>query len=172
MLIFASFLVKNYIRKKIKSLLKCLIIDFKIKNPKIAVSGLNPHSGEDGKIGLEEKKTIYPVINEFKTKGINISGPYPCDSMFSKKNIKKFDCFITMFHDQALIAFKLLSFDEGVNFTSGLSVVRTSPCHGTAYDLVGKNIAKEDSLLNAIRLANRIYLNRNYDKKIFRPKFS
>ena len=90
-----------------------------------------------------------------------IKGPISPDAIFLNKNLKKFDCIITMYHDQALIPFKILNYDDGVNFTSGLSFIRTSPCHGTAYDIVGKNIANEKSLLNAIKLANLINKNRN-----------
>ena len=169
--------VTNYIntqnlKNKINSLINSLINDFNIKNPKIAISGLNPHAGENSKIGIEEKKIIIPIVKYFKQQKKSISGPFSGDSIFLKFNRKKYDCILTMLHDQALIPFKLLSFDKGVNFTSGLSFVRTSPCHGTAYDLVGKNKASEKSLYNAILLANKIYKYKKNDKKISRTKFS
>tara|TARA_Y100000590_G_C15745483_1_gene1021828 strand:+ start:2999 stop:3994 length:996 start_codon:yes stop_codon:yes gene_type:complete len=168
----SSYINKRFIKNKLILLIKTLENDFKIKKPKIIVSGLNPHAGESGKIGKEEEEIIIPVIKYLKQKNFNVYGPASADSLFTKKNIDKFDCILTMYHDQALIPFKLLNFNNGVNFTSGLSFIRTSPCHGTAYDLVGTNKASESSLLNAILLANKIFLNRNYVKKISRTKFS
>ena len=162
---------KSLLRNKINSLLKTLKYDLNIKNIKIAVSGLNPHSGEKGIIGNKEEKIIKPIIDEFKRKGIKIYGPIPGDTIFLPSNLNKYDCFITMFHDQALIPFKLLSFDKGINFTAGLNVIRTSPCHGTAYDIANKNTASELSLYNSIMYSNKIYINRNGNKKISWSKF-
>lgn len=156
-----KYINKSYVRKKIKKLFVSLNKDFNLNNFKIGISGLNPHAGENGKIGVEEKKILTPIIKEFKKKGFMIKGPISPDAIFLNKNLKKFDCIITMYHDQALIPFKILNYDDGVNFTSGLSFIRTSPCHGTAYDIVGKNIGNEKSLLNAIKLANLINKNRN-----------
>ena len=162
---------KDYLKKKINSLIKTLILDLNINKPKIAITGLNPHSGENGKIGLEEKKIIEPVIKFYKRKKIYLSGPYSADSIFLNKNLKKFDCIITMYHDQGLIPFKILNFFEGVNYTGGLNIIRSSPCHGTAYDLVGKKGTKYNSLLNSILLINKVYKNRKNAKKISRSKF-
>ena len=162
--------VKNYINKKflikkIYSIIEALQFNFKIKKMNIAVSGLNPHSGENGKIGKEENQIIKPVIEYFRKNNFKVDGPISGDSIFLKKNIIKYDCIITMYHDQALIPFKLLNFYSGVNFTSGIDIIRTSPCHGTAYDVVGKKIANEKSLYNAIILANKIYKNRKQCQK-------
>jgi len=167
-----DYINKEFITKKIYAILNSLKKDFNFNNTKIAISGLNPHSGESGKIGFEEIKILQPIIKEFKKRGIMIDGPISADSIFMNYNIKKYDCIITIYHDQALIPFKILNFNDGVNFTSGLDIIRTSPCHGTAYNIVGKKIAGEKSLYNAILLANIIYKNRYNDKKILKSKFS
>tara|TARA_B100000029_G_C17506831_1_gene934784 strand:+ start:240 stop:1235 length:996 start_codon:yes stop_codon:yes gene_type:complete len=164
-------LTKTKLIKKINEIIECLQQDFKIKKPTIGVSGLNPHSGENGNFGKEEINIIRPAISYFQRKKINIHGPIPPDSIFIRKNINKYDCIITMYHDQSLIPFKIIDFHGGVNFTSCNTVIRTSPCHGTAYDIVGKKIANEESLLNAIKLANKIYKNRYNNEKIIRSKF-
>ena len=164
-------LTKTKMIKKITEIIRCLQKDLKIKKPVIAISGLNPHSGENGNFGKEEINIIKPAINHFKRKKINIYGPISPDSIFINQNINKYDCVITMYHDQSLIPFKIIDFNGGVNFTSCSEVIRTSPCHGTAYDIVGKNIASEKSLLNAIKLANKIYKNRYNNEKIIRSKF-
>lgn len=134
---------------------------FKIKKPKIAVLGLNPHAGENGAFGNEEKTTIIPAILKAKKKGIECEGPFPADTIFNKIIYdKKFDVAICMYHDQGLIPLKLLSFDKGVNITLGLPVVRTSPDHGTAYDIAGLGIASEGSLFNAIKFAAEMIDNK------------
>ena len=152
-------LKKNYIYNKIISLNKTLIEDFKIKDPKLLISGINPHAGENGLFGSEENKLLKPIIKKLK-KNIKIKGPISGDSMLINSNRNKFDCFIFNFHDQALIPFKLLSNYEGINFTSGLSVLRVSPDHGTAYDLVGKSIAKSKSLHNCFKFIIKASRNR------------
>ena len=152
---------KNYIFNKIILLNKVLINDFNIKNPKMIISGLNPHAGENGLIGNEEIKYIKPVLIKLKKRNINIDGIVSGDALLTKNNIKKYSCFIFIFHDQALIPFKYISQNSGVNFTSGLKIIRVSPDHGTAYKIVGKNIANNKSLLNCFSFINKIYSNRN-----------
>ena len=157
-------LTRKKIFEKIKILHKSLSRDFNIKNPKIAVSSLNPHSGEEGSIGKEEVKIIIPCINSFKEMGMKIEGPLPADTLFYKKNLNKFDARICMFHDQALIPLKTIDFYGGINFTAGLSFVRTSPDHGTAFNLAGKNKANPKSLIYAIKQALIISKNRKINE--------
>src|SRR5690606_9055131 len=118
-----------------------LIKDFAVQRPKIAVLGLNPHAGENGKMGLEEKEVIIPAINKAKSEGILAFGPFPADGFFGAANLDKYDAVLAMYHDQGLTVFKALAFDEGVNYTAGLPIVRTSPDHGTAFDIAGQNKA-------------------------------
>jgi len=151
---------KTLIYNKILALNKTLIRDFKIKKPKIMISGINPHAGENGKIGLEEELYIKPLIKKAKKNKIQIYGPISGDAMINKKNIINYDCFLFIYHDQALIPFKLLSNYEGINFTSNLKVIRLSPDHGTAEDIVGKNIATVKSLVNCFKIGKQIYRNR------------
>ena len=152
-------ITKTLLRKIIKISLDWLKIDLGKKNPSIAVLGLNPHAGENGRIGREEKETIVPVIEEFKNCNENIAGPFPADSFFAEK-FKKFDLVVAMYHDQALIPFKLLSFNSGVNVTAGLKFIRTSPVHGTAYDIAGRNKADCGSMIESIKLVRIISENR------------
>ena len=151
---------KNFIINKLKCMNKSLNEDFNIKKPKILISGLNPHSGENGAIGDEEIKFIIPAINKLKRLKVHIVGPVSADSMISKKNIRSFDSLIFMYHDQALIPFKYISKNSGVNFTSNLSIIRVSPDHGTAYDIVGKNKANSSSILNCFKVIDKISKNR------------
>ncbi len=151
---------KNYIYKKIILLLETLKIDFQIKNPKIVISGINPHSGENGKIGNEEILYIKPAIKKLLMNNISIEGPFSTDSLFFKNYLKKYDCFICNYHDQALIPFKIISGFKGINYTGSLDIIRVSPDHGTAYNLVGKNIANSESLLNCFKLINTFIKNR------------
>ncbi|MDN3669850.1 4-hydroxythreonine-4-phosphate dehydrogenase PdxA [Echinicola jeungdonensis] len=144
------------IKKKLKIMLRSLKDDFGIDKPKIAVLGLNPHAGEDGLLGEEEAKVIQPAIREFQDEGHMIFGPYAPDGFFGMMHQKKFDGILAMYHDQGLIPFKALSFETGVNFTAGLPIIRTSPDHGTAYNIAGKNIADEGSMRAAIYLAQDI----------------
>jgi 4-hydroxythreonine-4-phosphate dehydrogenase len=129
---------------------------FNIPNPKITVCGLNPHSGESGTMGKEEIQTIIPAIKKSKKAGINVTGPYASDTIFYKAIKGHYDFVIAMYHDQGLIPLKTLYFDEGVNVTLGLPFVRTSPDHGTAYDIAGKGIANSKSMEEAIKLAAKM----------------
>lgn len=138
---------------KIEQILQSLKGDFGIKKPRLAVLGLNPHAGENGLLGTEEIDTIIPVLKTFKEKGNLVFGPFPADGFFAAGTYKQYDAILAMYHDQGLIPFKTLAFNEGVNFTAGLSAVRTSPDHGTAYNIAGKNQAEPGSLLQAIYLA-------------------
>ena len=136
--------------------------DFKIINPKIAVLGLNPHAGENDMLGTEESTIISPAITMLKEKEkIIAEGPFSADSFFSEEKLKKYDGIIAMYHDQGLIPFKTLSFSKGVNFTAGLEMIRTSPVHGVAYDITGKNRANSDSFKAAIYNACDVFLSRN-----------
>lgn len=146
------------LRDTIKTLRSSLISDLGYWNPEIAVLGLNPHSGEDGNLGDEEVDIITPVIKSLKN--INVRGPFVPDSFFGKHLYKKYDAILGMYHDQVLIPFKMLNFEKGVNFTAGLPVVRTSPDHGTAFDIAGKGIADESSMIQAARWAEKIIINR------------
>ena len=152
---------KNSIYNKIISLNETLVKDFNKKYPKILIAGINPHAGEQNTIGLEESLYIKPTINKLLIKKINIEGPYSADGIINKRNLDKFDCFVFNYHDQALIPFKILSKNRGINFTSGLDIIRVSPAHGTGYDIVGKNIAKINGLINCFKFIKKINTNRN-----------
>tara|TARA_B100000963_G_C22502958_1_gene614709 strand:+ start:52 stop:1029 length:978 start_codon:yes stop_codon:yes gene_type:complete len=156
---------KNFLYNQILNINNTLKIDFNIKTPKLMVSGLNPHAGENGKVGIEELKYIIPVIKKLKQKGITIDGPNSADSILIKKNLSKYDCFIFMYHDQALIPFKFISQFSGVNYTGNLSFIRTSPDHGTAYNLVGSKLISHKSFLNSYKLIKEIYKNRKIYEK-------
>ena len=162
----AQELTQEKIIKKIRALNQSLIQDFEIRKPKIAVLGLNPHAGDNGVIGDEEKNSIIPAINQLKAEGMLVYGPYPADGFFGNESYKKFDAVLAMYHDQGLIPFKTIAFNSGVNFTAGLPVVRTSPDHGTAYDIAGKNSASEESFRRAIYTAIDIYKVRKLYKEI------
>ncbi|MFA0960705.1 4-hydroxythreonine-4-phosphate dehydrogenase PdxA [Roseivirga sp. BDSF3-8] len=153
-------LTPEVLRSKLDMMLYSLKNDFGILKPKVAVLGLNPHAGEEGLLGTEDRDLITPVINSYKDKGHLVFGPYPADGFFGMGHFKKFDAVLAMYHDQGLVPFKTLSFGSGVNFTAGLSYVRTSPDHGTAYDIAGKNLASEESMLQAIFLAADIVKKR------------
>ncbi len=156
---------KAYLYEKILNLHSTLKKDFNIKNPKILLSGLNPHAGENGEIGIEEKKYIKPIISKLQNKGIKIIGPVSADSMLIKKNISSFNCFVFMYHDQALIPFKYISKFSGVNYTGNLDIIRTSPDHGTAYNLINSNEISNKSLINCFKLIKKIFKNRILDAK-------
>lgn len=149
-------LTRELIAKKIKIMEQSLKVDFGIDKPTIAVLGLNPHAGDEGTIGDEEEKVIRPAIIELKKSGLLVSGPYSADGFFGSGNFKKFDGVLATYHDQGLIALKSLSFGEGVNYTAGHGVVRTSPDHGTGYDIAGQNLADESSFRKALFLAKDI----------------
>lgn len=156
----SSNLTKELILEKLFILNETLQRDFIIRKPRIAVLGLNPHCGENGIIGREEETVIIPAINEVREKDILAFGPYSADGFFGSGDFNKFDAVLAMYHDQGLAPFKALTFDDGVNYTAGLPVVRTSPAHGTAYDIAGKNQANFLPMCNAIRLAVDIFNNR------------
>ena len=152
---------KDLVKQKIKLLETCLLNDFKIKKPKIAVLAINPHAGDNGLIGNEDQSIITPAINSFKGTASSINGPFSADTFFVNENYKKYDGVIASYHDQGLIPFKTISFGKGVNFTAGLPVVRTSPDHGTGFDIAGKGIADHTSFTNAINLGLQVYKLRN-----------
>jgi len=140
---------------------------FGVPNPKIAISGLNPHSGDEGVIGFEEKEIISPAIDKAKkTFGFNIEGPFAADSLFTGKKLSRYDFFIAMYHDQGLIPLKMKCFSEAVNVTLNLPIIRTSVDHGTAYDIAGKNIANENSLILAVKTADKMVKNAKVNKNI------
>jgi 4-hydroxythreonine-4-phosphate dehydrogenase len=149
----------DVVAEKINQLHQSLIKDFGIRKPKIAVLGLNPHAGDNGAIGNEDKEIIIPAIEKTKMDGL-VYGPYAADGFFGNSVYKQFDAVLAMYHDQGLIPFKTLAFNEGVNYTAGLNVVRTSPDHGTAFEIAGKNVANEQSFKKAIYTAIDIFKNR------------
>ncbi len=151
---------KELILDKLNIFNKSLIKDFNIRKPKIAILGLNPHAGDNGLIGEEEQTSIIPAIKTAAEKNILAFGPYPADGFFGSGDHTKFDGILAMYHDQGLIPFKTLSFDQGVNFTAGLPIIRTSPAHGTAYEIAGNNAASEKSFRQAIYIAIDIFKNR------------
>ncbi|MBC7884671.1 MAG: 4-hydroxythreonine-4-phosphate dehydrogenase PdxA [Saprospiraceae bacterium] len=156
----AGSITKELIIEKLKILNKTLIIDFNLERPVISVLGLNPHASDDSVIGDEEERIIRPAIIEAKKQGIIAAGPYSADGFFGSGLWKKSDAVLAMYHDQGLIPFKALSFGSGTNVTAGLTFVRTSPDHGTAYDIAGTNVADESSLIQAIFTAVEIVKNR------------
>jgi 4-hydroxythreonine-4-phosphate dehydrogenase len=162
----SNAITKELIIEKLLVFNKSLKEDFMIVRPRIAVLGLNPHAGDEGVIGDEEQKTIIPALKEAEKQGVVCVGPYAADGFFGSGQFSKFDGILAMYHDQGLIPFKSISMDSGVNFTAGLSVIRTSPAHGTAYDLAGKNMASEDSFRQAIYTTCDIYQNRMINKEI------
>jgi 4-hydroxythreonine-4-phosphate dehydrogenase len=157
----ASHLTEDLIKQKIETIKQSLIQDFSINKPKIAVLGLNPHAGDGGVIGKEDDTILKPVIKKLFEKGTMVFGPYPADGFFGNCQYEKFDAVIAAYHDQGLIPFKTLSFGNGVNYTAGLNKIRTSPDHGTAYDIAGKGIANHNSFKEAVFLAIDIYNSRN-----------
>lgn len=156
----SSSITKEAILSKIRIIAKSLQQDFSISKPRIAVFGLNPHAGDNGLLGNEEKDIILPAIIQAKKEGIIALGPYPADGFFGSEDYRKFDAILAMYHDQGLIPFKLASFERGVNYTAGLPVVRTSPAHGTAYAIAGEDKASPESFRQALYLALDIHKNR------------
>ncbi|BAP33566.1 4-hydroxythreonine-4-phosphate dehydrogenase [Chryseobacterium sp. StRB126] len=157
----AENISKEKIKKQIRVLNQTLIEDFCIQKPKIAVLGLNPHAGDGGVIGTEEIEIISPAIQELSDNGILAFGPFPADSFFQPNKYRNFDGVLAMYHDQGLAPFKTLAYEEGVNYTAGLPFIRTSPDHGVAYDIAGKNIADEQSFMEAIFTAIKVFNNRS-----------
>ena len=156
----AEKITSELIYKKIKLMHQSLKVDFNIRKPKIAVLGLNPHAGDNGLLGTEDIDIIAPAIARAKKEDLIVFGPYPADGYFGAHTYHQFDGTLAMYHDQGLIPFKFANFETGVNFTAGLPVVRTSPDHGTAYNIAGKNEANEQSFREAIYLACDIVKNR------------
>lgn len=159
-------LSKELIQEKMAIFHRSLKYDFGIDSPRIAVFSLNPHAGDNGLLGKEEQNIIIPAIKEMTAKGIQCFGPYPADGFMGSGNYMHFDGILAMYHDQGLAPFKALAMDEGVNFTAGLPIVRTSPAHGTAYDIVGKGIASEDSFRQAVYVAIDVFRNRCMEREI------
>ena len=174
----ASHITKEAIMSKARIFNQSLKRDFRISSPRIAVLALNPHAGDNGLLGTEEQDIIKPAIEELAAEEINAFGPYPADGFFGSDMMDKFDGVLAMYHDQGLAPFKAIAGDEGVNYTAGLPIVRTSPSHGTAYDIAGKCVADENSFRQAIYTAIDIYRNRiEYDipyadplKKLYHEK--
>ncbi|MCQ2261176.1 MAG: 4-hydroxythreonine-4-phosphate dehydrogenase PdxA [Bacteroidales bacterium] len=160
-----SAITHNLLYDKIMLMNESLKRDFGVPMPKIAVLALDPHAGDNGVIGNHDATIVKPVIDEVQSKGVLAYGPYPSDGFFGNSEFSKFDGVLALYHDQGLIPFKLMSFTEGVNFTAGLPYVRTSPAHGTAFDIAGKDKASEQSFRSAVYLACNILRNRKeYDE--------
>lgn len=153
-------ITEDLLLKKIRVMNNSLRMDFNIRKPRIAILGINPHAGDQGLIGSEEEEIIKPAILKANEEGILTFGPYPSDGIFGSANYRNFDGILAMYHDQGMLPFKTFAFDSGVNFTAGLPIVRTSPAHGTAFDIAGKNIASPQSFRQAIYLALDIHKNR------------
>ncbi len=162
----SATITKELIMEKMSIFHRSLKQDFGIDSPRIAVFSLNPHAGDNGVIGTEESEVIIPAMQEMIAKGIQCFGPYPADGFMGSGNFTRFDGILAMYHDQGLAPFKALAMDEGVNFTAGLPIVRTSPAHGTAYDIAGQGIASEASFRQAIYTAIDVYRNRIIEKEI------
>ena len=166
----AKHLNEKLISSKIKTIIQTLKQDFEIEKPKVAVLGLNPHSGDNGVIGQEEEKIMKPALKKLFEAGNMVFGPFPADGFFGSAQYEKYDAVIATYHDQGLIPFKTLSFGNGVNYTAGLNKVRTSPDHGTAYEIAGKGVANHESFKEAVYLAIDIYNKRNdYQELIKNP---
>lgn len=160
----AGTISSKFLTGQMKLIYRILQTELYIKNPLIAVLSLNPHSGDNGLIGTEEIEIITPVIRKIRGSGYDFSGPYSADGFFGNKVYLNFDAVICFYHDQAMIPFKIIAGDKGVNYTGGLPIVRTSPAHGTAFDIAGKGIARIESTLEAIKLAYKLAKRRYYDK--------
>lgn len=162
----ASQLTEELIVKKIETIKQSLIQDFSINKPKIAVLGLNPHCGDGGVIGKEDDKILKPALKKIFEKGTLVFGPFAADGFFGSNQFEKYDAVVATYHDQGLIPFKTLSFGKGVNYTAGLEKIRTSPDHGTAFDIAGKGIADYNSFKEAVYLAIDVYDSRNQHAEI------
>jgi 4-hydroxythreonine-4-phosphate dehydrogenase len=157
----SGLLTRKLIRQKIEVIHKSLVRDWQIKKPRIAVLGLNPHAGEAGDIGTEDKRIVAPVVKQLAGNTMNIKGPFPADAFFARYTPRDYDVVIAMYHDQGLIPLKMSSGGRAVNISAGLPIVRTSPDHGTAFDIAGKGIADPGSMIEAIKLAVTIAKNRH-----------
>jgi 4-hydroxythreonine-4-phosphate dehydrogenase len=162
----SSVITRELVVKKLKVLSYSLLSDFGIRNPRIAVLGLNPHAGDEGLLGKEEQEVIVPALEEARKARILAFGPFPADGFFGAGRFAQFDAVLAMYHDQGLAPFKALTMDNGVNYTAGLPVVRTSPAHGTAFELAGKNEASPTSFRNALYTAVDVVRNRKNYKEI------
>lgn len=156
----ANIITEDVIREKVENVTTSLKQDFGISKPKVAMLAINPHAGDSGVIGDEDDKILKPTIEKIKSEGTLVYGPYSADSFFGSNTYKSFDAIIASYHDQGLIPFKTIAFGQGVNYTAGLNKVRTSPDHGTAYEIAGKGVADETSLKQAIYMAIQIFRNR------------
>lgn len=166
----AAAITKDTIVEKATILHQSLKRDFRISNPRIAILALNPHAGDNGLLGAEEHDVIMPAVEELAAKSIQAFGPYPADGFFGAGSYSHFDGILAMYHDQGLAPFKTIALDSGVNYTAGLPLVRTSPDHGTAYDIAGKGLADENSMRQAIFTAIDIFRNRkDYDEPLQNP---
>jgi 4-hydroxythreonine-4-phosphate dehydrogenase len=152
----AQYITREKVESKLRILEQSLRKDFGISKPRIAVLGLNPHAGDSGLIGQEEEQVLKPLISDFRNKGKLVYGPFSPDGFFATGQHVKYDAVLAMYHDQGLIPFKSIAFEDGVNFTAGLPIVRTSPDHGTAFNIAGKNMANEGSLRSAVYKAVEI----------------
>ncbi len=161
-----SKITKESILAKLRTLNETLTMDFSIRKPRIAVLGLNPHAGDQGVLGTEEQDIIIPALDEAKQEGIMALGPYPADGLFGSEQFKNFDAILAMYHDQGLAPFKALTFSKGVNYTAGLPFIRTSPDHGTAFDIAGQDKANFDSFRQAVYLAIDVCNNRRENKEL------
>ena len=161
-----EMITKELILKKTRLMHQSLTRDFGIRKPRIAILGLNPHAGDKGVIGAEEEQVIIPAVQQAFDEGMLVFGPYPADGFFGSAAFRQFDGILAMYHDQGLIPFKALSFKSGVNFTAGLPYVRTSPAHGTAYDIAGRNEASPDAFREAVYLAIDVVRNRRMYEEI------
>lgn len=159
----APLLTARRIREAISTIVDSLRRDFQIESPAIAVLGLNPHAGEGGDFGLEDTTVIAPALRSLRASGARLEGPLPADGLFARYRPGRYDAVVAMYHDQGLIPFKLLARNRGVNFTAGLSMIRTSPAHGTAFDIAGTGTADPTSMAEAIRLAARLAGRRRID---------
>jgi 4-hydroxythreonine-4-phosphate dehydrogenase len=155
---------RNYLIKKIRILHSSLKKDFAVQEPAIAVLSLNPHAGEGGLLGKEERESIIPAIQAARRKGIQVEGPFPSDAFFGSRCERKYDAILALYHDQGLIPFKISNFENGVNVTAGLPTVRTSPDHGTAFNIAGKGIANPSSFIEAVKTAVEIINNRKRNR--------
>jgi 4-phospho-D-threonate 3-dehydrogenase / 4-phospho-D-erythronate 3-dehydrogenase len=159
-------LTRPLLREKVRIVHAALQQDWKIRAPRIAILGLNPHAGEDGDIGSEDKRIILPVVHEFRRRKLRIEGPFPADAFFGTYEPGNYDAVLAMYHDQGLIPLKMTSFGCGVNISVGLNIIRTSPDHGTAFDIAGRGVADPGSMIEAMTLAALVATNR----RVFRKK--
>ncbi len=156
----SSLITKELILRRCRVIARSMARDFGLASPRLAIAGLNPHAGEKGRMGVEERDVIAPAIAALVAEGIDATGPHPADTLFAPHKRGTYDVAVAMYHDQALVPLKTLDFDNGVNMTLGLPIVRTSPDHGTAFDIAGQGLARPDSLVAAIRLAAEAAANR------------